>query len=110
MEGRETRPPRRDAVGSKGKGKTVASLGAPSSEERPTSLPSLEALMFDLSLFEESLLKDPNEEVLSSLGAVYGEEVVKGVQELLKESTPFEMVASLSTFLFLCFLSIDVFF
>ena len=33
--------------------------------------------MPDSSLFEELLLKDPDEEVISSLGYVYGKEVMK---------------------------------
>ena len=40
---------------------------------------SVEALMFDLSMFEEPLLKEPDEEVLTSLGEVYGKEAIKGV-------------------------------
>ena len=41
--------------------------------------PSLENLMFDLSLFEEPLLKGLDEEELTSLGEVYGKEAIKGV-------------------------------
>ena len=84
--------------GVKGKGKEVASSGAPSPMEKSTSPPSLEALMLDTLLFEESLLKDPNEEVISALGVVYGEEALKGVQELLKDATPFRMTNSISIF------------
>ena len=66
--------------------------------ERPTSPspPSLEALMSDLSLFKELLLKDPDEVVISALRAIYEREAFEGVQELLKDSTPFEIVASVS--------------
>ena len=70
--------------------------------EKPTSPPSIEALISDLSLFEEPLLKDLNEEVISSLGSVYGKEVTKKVEDLLRDSTPFQMVASVSILLYLC--------
>ena len=36
--------------------------------------------MLDLSLFEESLLKDSDEEIISSLGSVYKKEVKKKVR------------------------------
>ena len=76
-------------------------------EEKPTSPPSLEALMFDLSLLEEPLLKDSDKEVLTSLGEVYDKEVaIKRVPELLNDATPFKMVASVSTFPIRCLLSI----
>ena len=67
MEGHEIRPTRGDAVASKGKGKVVVSLGNTLSKEKPMSPPSLEVLMSDFLLFEESLLKDPDKEVLTSL-------------------------------------------
>ena len=44
-----------------------------------------------------------------TLGEVYGKEAIKGVQELLKDDTPFKMAASVSTFLIRCFLNIDVY-
>ena len=56
--------------------------------------------MSNSSLFEEPLLKDPDEEVISSLGFVYGKEVTKKVQYLLRDSTPFQMAASVSIFLY----------
>ena len=62
VEGGKLRPSRGVASGAKGKGKVVASLGVPPLMERPTSPPSLEALMSDLLLFEEPLLKDLDEE------------------------------------------------
>ena len=63
--------------------------------------------MFDLSLLEEPLLKDSDEEVLTLLGEVYDKEVaIKRVQELLKDATPFKMAASVSTFPIRCLLSI----
>ena len=70
---------------------------------------SLEALMFDFSLFEESLLKDPDEKVLTFLSEVYGKKAIKGVQELLKDATPLKMAASVSTFPISCLLSIYVY-
>ena len=86
----------------------VASSGNTSFREKPTFPLSLEVLMFDVFLFEEPLLKDPDEEVLSSLGAMFGREAIKGVQDLLKDATPFKMAASVNTFLILCLLSIYV--
>ena len=52
--------------------------------------------MSDPSLFEELPLEGLNEEAISSFGAVYGEEALKGVQELLKDATPFKMSATVS--------------
>ena len=72
------------------------SLFRTSPVENPTSPPSLEALLLDRPLFEEPLLNDPNEEVISSLGSVYEKEVTKKVLDLLRDSTPFQMVASVS--------------
>ena len=43
--------------------------------------------MYNLWLFEEPLLKDLDEKVLTSLGVVYGKEVIKRVQELLRDAT-----------------------
>ena len=63
----------------KGKGKAVASSEPPLFVEKPTSPPSVEALMSDLSLFEQSLLKDSNE-IISSLGSVYKKEAKKKVR------------------------------
>ena len=113
-EGCETRLGRGDAAASKGKIKDVVSSNVVSSGntlsgEKPTSPPSLEALMSNLSLFDEPLLKDPDEEVLTLLGEVYSKEAIKGVQELLKDATPFKMAASLSTFPICCLLSIYVY-
>ena len=69
---------------SKGKGKAVASFELLSIMEIFMPPHSLEALMTDSSLFEEPLLKDPNEEVISSLSSIYSKEVTKKV-----DSTPF---------------------
>ena len=52
--------------------------------------------MSDLLLFEELPLEGPDEEVVSSLGAMCGVEATKEVQDLLKDATPFKMVASIS--------------
>ena len=54
--------------------------------------------MTDLNLFEEPLLKDPDEEVVSALVSEYGEAVVKKVLNLLMDSTPFQMAASVMPF------------
>ena len=89
MEGRETWPPRTNAVGSKGKGKVVASSRAPPFGEKikprppppppPPPPPSLETFMSYLSYFKEPLLKEPEEELIFSLGAVYVEKAIEGV-------------------------------
>ena len=47
--------------------------------EEATSLPSLEALMDNLTLFKEPLLKDPKEEIIFGLVFVYGKVVTKKV-------------------------------
>ena len=66
--------------------------------------------MSDSSLFKELSLEGLDEEVFSSLGAMYDEEVVKEVQELLKHSTPFKMVAIVSSLWPLFFKNIFRFF
>ena len=58
--------------------------------------------MSDLPLFEESLLNDPNEELISSLRSMYGKEVAKKVQDLLRDSTPFQMETLVSILLYFC--------
>ena len=80
----------------------MTSSGPPLPMEKPTSPPSMEALMSNSSLFEKPLLKDLDEEVISLLGAVYGEEVLKRVQELLNDVTPFQMTTLVSIFFYLC--------
>ena len=70
--------------------------------------PPLEALMSNSLLLKESLLKDPNEEVIFALGAMYEKEASKGVQEFLKDATPFKMTTSVSIFFYL-FLTISTF-
>ena len=57
--------------------------------------------MSDLSLFKVQLLKDSYEEVISSLGSFYGHEALKGVQDLLKDATPFKMKALISIHFYL---------
>ena len=102
MEGHELRPPRVVLTGAKGKGKAATSSELPSTVEKSTSLPSLKALMTDPSLFEESLLKDPDEEVISFLGFMYGKEVTKNVQDPLRDFAPFQMAASVSIYIYFC--------
>ena len=77
----------------KRKGKAVTSLELPLLVEEAASILSIEALMADLTLFKEPLLKDPKEEVISGLVSVYGKEVMKKVQDLLRDCTPFQMAA-----------------
>ena len=102
MESGESRPPRGVPTCAKGKGKAVASSEPSPFVEKPTSPPSLEALMSDLLLFKEPLLKDSDSEVISSLGSMYGKEVTKKVQDLLRDSTPFQMAVAVSILLYLC--------
>ena len=87
--GAETRPQRSVAVGLNGKKKVGERFMPSITFENPTSPLPLEVLLFDPSLFEELLLEGPDEEVISSLGAVYDGEAVKGVQKLLKDIIPF---------------------
>ena len=73
--------------------------------EKAAFPPSFEVLIMDSSLFEELLLKDPDDEVISWLGFVYGKEVTKKVQDLLRDSTPFQMTTSVSLCLYFMFSS-----
>ena len=58
--------------------------------------------MSNFFLFEEPLLKDLDKEVIPSLGFVFKKEVTKKVQDLLRDSTPFQMAVALSILLYLC--------
>ena len=66
--------------------------------------------MSDSSMFEGLPLEGPDEEVFSSLRAVYGKEAMKGVQDLHKNSTPFKMAVIVSSLCFLFFTNIFGFF
>ena len=57
--------------------------------------------MLDLSLFEALPLEGPKEEVVSSLGDVYHVKAIKGVQDLLKNATPFKMTTFVSVSFFI---------
>ena len=87
----------------KGKGKATTSPELPPPVEEGGYPPSLEALMADLTMFEELLLKDPEEEVISGLVSVYGKVVTKKVQDLLRDSTPFQMAATVILCLYFMF-------
>ena len=102
MEGHELRPSQSVPIGGKGKGKALASSEPQSPMEKSASPLSLGALLSDRPLFEEPLLNDPNEEVISSLGSVYGKEVTKKVLDLLRDSTPFQMAGLVSNLPYLC--------
>ena len=104
MEGREERPPRAVPTTNKGKGKAAALPELPPLVEKVASPPSLEALITDSSLSKEPFFKDPNKE----LGFVYEKEVTKKVQDLLRDSTSFQMATSVSLCLY--FLSLIIFF
>ena len=51
--------------------------------------PSLKALLADLTLFEEPLLKDTKEEVMAEMAVVYRMVAMKKVQDFLRDYTPF---------------------
>ena len=95
----------------KGKGKATMSSELPSPVEEAASPPSLEALVAYLTLVEEPLLKDLEEEVIFGLVSVYGKAVTKKVQDLLRDSPPFQMAAPVTfCFYFPCsFMSLVVF-
>ena len=63
--------------------------------------------MESATVFEEPLLKDPEEEVIVELASVYGQAVTRKVQDLLRDSTPFQM----ATLVILClsFLCVSMF-
>ena len=60
--------------------------------------------MTNLTMFEEPLLKDPEEELISGMVSVYGKVVMKKVQDLLRDSTPFQMAATTIHCLYFLFL------
>ena len=80
----------------------MASLEPQPPVEKLASPFSLEALIADQSLIEEPLMSDPNEEAITSFGFVYGKVVTKKVQDLLRDSTPFQMAALVSIHSYLC--------
>ena len=47
-------------------------------------------------MFKELLLKDPKEEVTTALGLVYEAQVIKKVLDLLRGSTPFQVVSAVT--------------
>ena len=69
--------------------------------DKPTSLPSFEALLFDLSLFDEILFEVPNEGAFSSSRDLFSEEAMQKVRDLMKGATPLKVAAVISA----CFLS-----
>ena len=95
--------PRLVPIVGKGKGKATTSPELPPPVEEGGYPPSLEALMADLTMFEELLLKDPEEEVISWLVSVYGKVVMKKVQDLLMDYTPFQMAATVILCLYFMF-------
>ena len=52
--------------------------------------------MANPTLFVKLLLKDPEEEVTTALGLVYGTPVIKKVLDLLRDSTPFQVVVAVT--------------
>ena len=80
MEGHESRLCRAVPTTGKGKKKAATVVLEPSLQAKEAaSPPSLEALMADSILFEEPLLKDPEEVVITGLAFVYREVVTKKV-------------------------------
>ena len=47
--------------------------------------------MVDPTLFEEPLLKDLEEEVMTALGSMYGDPLIKKILDLIRDSTPFQV-------------------
>ena len=86
--------PRVVLTAGKGKGKSLVSPDFPPPVEKAASLPSLEVLMTDLTSFEETFLNYLEDEVISGLVSMYGKVAIKKVQDLLRDSTPFQMAAS----------------
>ena len=64
--------------------------------------------MSNSTLFEEPLVKDPEEEVVTALRSVYGDAVTKKVLDLLRDSTPFQMAVAVLPYPF--FASLPLFF
>ena len=54
--------------------------------------------MVNPTLFEELLLKDPEEEVTTALGSMYGAPLIKKVLDLLRDSTPFQVVVAVTPY------------
>ena len=52
--------------------------------------------MADPTLFAKLLLKDPEEEVTTALGSVYGPPVIKKVLDLLRDSTSFQVAVAVT--------------
>ena len=80
--------PRTLAVSGKGKGKAALGTTLALFEVDTPSPPCMQALMTDPTLFEEPLLKDP-EEVMTAMGSVYKALMIKKFMDMLRESTPF---------------------
>ena len=56
------------------------------------------SLMADPHLFEEPLLKDPEEEAVFDLAAEFGALMIKKALDLLRDSTPFQMATTISLY------------
>ena len=75
-------------VSGKGQGKVHAILEPLMPMVETLTPPSLEFLLVDLTLFKKPLLKDL-EEVITKMVTVYGNVVIKKVQDLLRDYNPF---------------------
>ena len=80
-------------VSGKGKGKAHAAPKPPLPIVETMSPSSLKALLADSTLFEDPPLKDPKEEVMAETIVVYGAEMMKKDQDLLRDYTPFQTKA-----------------
>ena len=68
-------------------------------EVDPLSPFSMEVLIVDPHMFEEPLLlKDPEKDLVSDLAVDFGARVIKKVLDLLRDSTPFQMVVMVTLY------------
>ena len=75
-----------------GKGKFNINTESPS--DKPMSPLSLEALLSDPSVYEVTLIEEPTNGRFSSLGDLFGEEVVQEAREMIRDDNPFKIVAA----------------
>ena len=82
----------------KGKGKGTLGFAPTIPEVDPPSPHSMEALRADSLMFEEPLIQDLNKEVVFNLALEFKALVIKKVLDLLSESTPFQMAAVITLY------------
>ena len=101
-EGHAARPLSTWPMFGKGKGKAVLGFAPALPEVDSPSPHYMESLMPNSHLFEESLLQDLDKEVVSDLASEFGAPMIKKVLDLLRESTPFQMVVAVTFYLWSC--------